>query len=552
MLGKLTHRPWHILILIGLTLAMVLPGIASLPVIDRDEARFAQASIQMAETNDLLNIKFQEEARNKKPAAAYWAQTAMIKIFNRSGERRIWVQRLPSTFAALLTILTLYWGSSRLVGRQAAFIACALLATSFIFVFEGHIAKTDALLCAATTLMFASLARLRLAEGRLEIWMFWAALGLSIMIKGPIGPTLAIFTLASLWVFERDLAWARPLLHLGAILLFVLIWIPWAIAIYIATDGAFFIDSLGKDFGGKVVSGQESHGAPPGYHSLAIWLTLWPASLFLPLALAFAVREIRTKADEAMTRTLRFTLCWAVPFWILIELMPTKLPHYGLPVFPALCLIMGAAILSIHKNESFKRTRIVGGVLFIPSTGGLLSVLIGGQILYGGGQSAIMFYLICGLAALLAILAVIAIGKHRIGLALGAALMTSIILTIGTYGMVLPNLPPFKTSERLAAELKRFAPSEGSQSIHSPHYTEPSLVYHVGTKIHVKGGNVDRADRPLVILDTLREETPDLTAELKQAAQSRGLCLDTSEPIAGFNYSKGKPVELLILKAGPC
>ena len=214
MLGKLTHRPWHILILIGLTLAMVLPGIASLPVIDRDEARFAQASIQMAETNDLLNIKFQEEARNKKPAAAYWAQTAMIKIFNRSGERRIWVQRLPSTFAALLTILALYWGSSRLVGRQAAFIACALLATSFIFVFEGHIAKTDALLCAATTLMFASLARLRLAEGRLEIWMFWAALGLSIMIKGPIGPTLAILTLAALWVFERDLAWARPLLSL--------------------------------------------------------------------------------------------------------------------------------------------------------------------------------------------------------------------------------------------------------------------------------------------------------------------------------------------------
>ena len=131
------------------------------------------------------------------------------------------------------------------------------------------------------------------------------------MIKGPIGPTLAIFTLASLWVFERDLAWARPLLHLGAILLFVLIWIPWAIAIYIATDGAFFIDSLGKDFGGKVVSGQESHGAPPGYHSLAIWLTLWPASLFLPLALAFTVREIRTKADEAMTRTLRFAPCWA-------------------------------------------------------------------------------------------------------------------------------------------------------------------------------------------------------------------------------------------------
>ena len=60
---------------------MVLPGLSSLPVIDRDEARFAQASVQMADTNDLLNIRFQDEARNKKPAAAYWAQTAMIKVF---------------------------------------------------------------------------------------------------------------------------------------------------------------------------------------------------------------------------------------------------------------------------------------------------------------------------------------------------------------------------------------------------------------------------------------------------------------------------------------
>ena len=127
MLGKLTHHPWHILILMALTLAMVLPGLSDLPVIDRDEARFAQASVQMAETNDHLNIKFQKEARNKKPAAAYWAQTAMIEIFNRDGERRIWVQRLPSALAALLTILALYWGGSRLVGRQAALISCACL-----------------------------------------------------------------------------------------------------------------------------------------------------------------------------------------------------------------------------------------------------------------------------------------------------------------------------------------------------------------------------------------------------------------------------------------
>ena len=552
MLSKLTHRPWHILILMGLTLAMVLPGITSLPVIDRDEARFAQASVQMAETNDLLHIKFQEEARNKKPAAAYWAQTAMIKTFNRDGENRIWAQRLPSTLAALLTILALYWGGSRLVGRQAALIACALLATSFIFVFEGHIAKTDAMLCASTTLIFASLARLRLAQGRLEVWVFWAALGLSIMIKGPIGPTLAILTLTALWIFERDLTWARPLLNIGTILLFFLIWLPWAIAIYIATDGAFFIDSLGKDFGGKVVSGQENHGAPPGAHSLVIWLTLWPASLFLLPTLAFAVQTIRTKTDEAMVRSLRFALCWAVPFWILIELMPTKLPHYGLPIFPALCLMIGVAIVAMRQTESFKTMRIAGGTLFILSTGGLLTALIGAQILHGEGKVAPLIYVMCGLAGLLAVIASVALWKQRINLSLGAALLSSIILTLGAYGTLLPNLPDFNTSERVAAELKRFAPGVDSRSIHSPHYTEPSLVYHVGTGIYVKGEDVDLSNRPLVILDTLREETQALTTQLEQVAQSRGLCLKQSKPISGFNYSKGKPVELFILKAEPC
>jgi len=60
MLMRPTNSRWHLIVLVCLTLAMILPGLAALPVIDRDEARFAQASVQMADTNDLLNIRFQE------------------------------------------------------------------------------------------------------------------------------------------------------------------------------------------------------------------------------------------------------------------------------------------------------------------------------------------------------------------------------------------------------------------------------------------------------------------------------------------------------------
>jgi len=87
---------FHIVMLTLVFLAVALPGLSALPVIDRDEARYAVASVQMAESGDLVSIRFQDDARNKKPAGSYWAQTAMIKLFSSTGERNIWAQRLPS------------------------------------------------------------------------------------------------------------------------------------------------------------------------------------------------------------------------------------------------------------------------------------------------------------------------------------------------------------------------------------------------------------------------------------------------------------------------
>ena len=98
------------LTLMVLTLLVTLPGLTTLPVIDRDEARFAQASVQMAETGDLINIQFQSEARNKKPAGIYWLQAGAIKAFGKTGKRAIWVQRLPSVLGALIAVLATYWG----------------------------------------------------------------------------------------------------------------------------------------------------------------------------------------------------------------------------------------------------------------------------------------------------------------------------------------------------------------------------------------------------------------------------------------------------------
>ena len=531
---------------------MVLPGLTSLPVIDRDEARYVQASVQMAESDDFLNIRFQDEARNKKPAGAYWVQTAMIKAFSEPGMRKIWAQRLPSVFAALISILLLYWGGLKLVGRDAAFIAGCLLAVSLIFVFEGHIAKTDALLCATTTALFASIARLRNGGGRLEAWVFWIALGFSIMIKGPIGLLLIGLTLIGLRIWEKEISWAKPLLNFGAIFIFFLIWVPWVIAIYNATDGAFFAESLGKDLGGKVISGQEDHGAPPGAHSLILPLTLWPTSLFILPAIVFAVQTIRKGQDGPIARAIRLCILWTIPFWIVIELMPTKLPHYGLPVLPALCILMGATLIGMRHLDEFVISRSLNAVFFLLASAGLLGALYYVQTQYGQSDGHMISYVILGLSGGLALLASLTLIFGKIRTSFLSCLLCGLVLSGGSYGYILPELESFRTSEKLTALLHQLDPKINSSQIHSPHYTEPSLVYHIGKDINLKSGELDVLKTPFLILDSRQDSILLDSQQMAAAVKYHDLCLKTSKSVKGFNYSKGEEVSLIVLQAVPC
>src|SRR5882672_7739452 len=78
LLARLARRPYALLALLGLVLW--LPGVLSLPPLDRDESRFAQASRQMVESGDVVDIRFGHVPRYKKPAGIYWLQAAATKL----------------------------------------------------------------------------------------------------------------------------------------------------------------------------------------------------------------------------------------------------------------------------------------------------------------------------------------------------------------------------------------------------------------------------------------------------------------------------------------
>ncbi len=539
---------------------MVLPGISRFPVIDRDEARYAEASQQMVETSDYINIRFQDKARNKKPAGIYWLQAGAIKALSSTDKRDIWVQRLPSVLGALLAVLSTYLAGLRLIGRRGAFIAASLLAVAGLFVFEAHQAKTDAMLCGLAALTLASFAHLR--TGGRKNWgvVFWVAMGLGVMVKGPILPALAVLCIIGLLIWERKADWLRPLLFIPGPLLFCAIVLPWVWLIWQATDGQFFIEALKDDFGSKLASVQETHGGPPGYYIGLVWIILWPLSLFLLPGIAFALRAVRRNrgSDAPVITGARLLLMWIIPLWLILELTPTKLPHYILPLAPALAIISGAATLTLFSVNEFAWSRRLSALIFL-----LTSIAIGitallGETLYGPEPS--WSYGLVGVMLIASIIAMFAMWTARGKLALYSALTAAIIMSAGLYHFIIPSLNKLILAPRIATvftENNIALPRQGGPLTLAPQFTEPSLIFHLGREVRL-GDQIDTSqirqvpNGTIVILDMQSDKSAEIAEHLTRRAQDGEKCFDKIGHVSGTNYANGDDVAIDVLRAIHC
>jgi 4-amino-4-deoxy-L-arabinose transferase-like glycosyltransferase len=330
-------------LVLALTLFMALPGFFSLPPVDRDEVLFAQASRQMLASGDVIDIRFADQPRYKKPVGIYWLQAAAAAATGQPGA--IWSYRLVSLAGVLLAV-GMTWGvARRALVPGAAVLAAMILGSCLLIGGEARLAKTDAMLLGAIMVGQWVLARAWLPGGRGQVSslgtgtaaVFWAALAATILIKGPIGPMVLGFTLGGLCLMRRDLALLRALQPGRGLALLAVLVLPWVIAITVKSQGAFWTASVGHDLMGKLVDGQESHGAPPGIYLAAVWVTFWPGSMLLLAALP-GLWAARREPVAALA------LVWVVPAWIVFELTKTKLVHYVLPTYPALALMVALGL----------------------------------------------------------------------------------------------------------------------------------------------------------------------------------------------------------------
>ena len=540
--NQLTTRAY--LLLAMLAVLLFLSGQAQLPAVDRDEARFAQATKQMVQTGDYADIKFQNESRYKKPAGIYWLQAAAIKITGPlfgNGPDDIWAYRLPSYASAVGSVVVTAAIGNLLFNGPVGALAGIMMAGSLILNVEARLAKTD-----ATLLLTILLAQFAL----LSIWrreqkpaghaaLFWAALAGGILIKGPIILLPVLSTLIGICVYERRATLAKNLQPLWGVPLMLALVAPWFIAITLKSGGAFWHEAVGHDMLGKVATGKESHGLPPGYYLATFWATFWPATPLVALTIPAIWRRRRENEFVAL-------LAWVVPTWLVFEAVATKLPHYTLPTFPALAILAAAAWLHDDAQEllvqRWWRRAVLGitGLVTIGLLGGFaaLPIVANGTMPW----AQIVVALIIGAAMMY--------GWRWRGDVTRWALFNTLLagLFLSTlFGITLPQWsyiwPTRQVTDALATDINCPTPY-----LISAQFNEPSLVFHVGTQTTLNGSGafaapfIAASPCQFALIDKANEES------FQTTATAMGFTPQAMAHIDGFSFGGGDKIDMILYK----
>jgi 4-amino-4-deoxy-L-arabinose transferase-like glycosyltransferase len=522
-----------------------LPGLLAMPPLDRDESRFAQATAQMLESRDFVVIRFQDAPRFKKPVGIHWLQAASVTALSGPEARQIWAYRIPSLLGAMLAAAACAWGAQAFFGGRIGLAAGVLLGASLLLSTEAFIAKTDAMLAGTTTLALAALGRLYAARrggpaaAPWVVWTFWAAVAASALIKGPVGPLIAILAMATLGLWDRSAGWIARMKWWWGLIVFLAVVGPWAGAVTVATDGGFWTEAVGSDLAPKLAGGQESHGAPPGLHLLLTPILTFPVTLLLPAA---AIAAWRHRAEPGV----RFAIAWLIPTWILFEALPTKLPHYLLPAYGAIAWLCARAL----AEPIGAAARWLGAGLCAFVGLALMAAVFYLLSEYGDASDAWLATIAGGLLAAAGLVG----GYLLVREAQQAAVLGALLLAVLGHGVlaagVAPRLEPLWLSARLegALEANRLLPRQGLADgpVAVAGYAEPSLVFALGTGTELHGpdeaAEAIADNRPAIVE---RREESAFQAQLA----SRGVRARTIATVEGVNYSKGDPMTLRVYVA---
>ena len=537
-------------ILIAAALISFIPGLFQIPAVDRDEARFAQATKQMLESGEFVDIRFQDEVRYKKPVGIYWLQVGAVKLGSALGVRNpattIALYRLPSLIGAIGAVLLTYWAALAFVSRRAALMAGLMIATSILLGVEARLAKTDAMLLLTIVAAMGAMARAYLSDarasphGNLSAWglpaIFWTALAGGILLKGPVILMFVGLPTIALAIVDRSVRWFKVLRPLPGVIWMLTLVLPWFVAILSRAGGTFIVDSAGQDLFAKIFSGQEGHGAPPGYYFVLFWATFWPGATLAGLA-APAVWASRHEKGA------RFLLAWIVPSWIVFELVITKLPHYVLPLYPAIAILIAGVVDPHVLSRQRWLVRSTAWWFVVPAIAGVGAIAV---LMIVGRQLGLLAWPFAAGAAILGLYAWRLYDIEGGERSLLRAMAASLLISIAIYGVVIPSLTAAFPSRVLARVLRDVNCPDPIAA--AAGYHEPSLVFLLGTPTRLTDGPgaadfLRLGGCRLALIESRHERA------FLRRAEAIGLRYAQEPRVDGFNISNGRRISIAVYRS---
>jgi 4-amino-4-deoxy-L-arabinose transferase-like glycosyltransferase len=368
------------LFFVGCVLFHVI-GTWSLPLIDRDEPRFAEASREMIQRGDYVVPYFNNQVRLDKPPLAYWVQAASYHVFGEND----FAARFPSAVAAALVAVSIPVRGLRIGGERVGWRAAIIFTLCLQTFVHAKAAVADMWLALFVSIAHWSGLEL-LRDGltnahhqhperkhQISHWwfLFYVSLALGFLAKGPIA-WVPLITVACTIFYAPNLQLSRRFKFVRGILLMLAIIATWGIPALIRTHGEFLRIGIGRHVIGRSLGAMEGHGwnSLGGYilllplYFVTVFVSFFPWSIKLPSLL----KRLWHKRDNIDN----YLFSGAAIIFIIFSLIKTKLPHYTLPAFGLLALLLarhwrekGAATTVESRRSSFTTIAISTACVWI-------------------------------------------------------------------------------------------------------------------------------------------------------------------------------------------
>ncbi|HUZ08151.1 MAG TPA: glycosyltransferase family 39 protein [Candidatus Paceibacterota bacterium] len=349
-LTKLAARPAPAIF--ACSLLLFCSGTWILPLTDRDEPRFAEASREMLQRGDYIVPHFNGDYRFDKPPLIYWAQMACYKLLGENA----FAARLPSALFAAGTSLLIFFWTRRLAKPQTALAAAIIFATSLQMLANAHLATADMPMIFFTAVAAWSGWELtRPAAARKWWWIFHVSLALGFLAKGPVAWLPIGGLLLGKWLRPKEFNFSLPRFAAGMILTLGIVAI-WGIPALILTHGEFFTVGIGHHVIFRSFGVMDGHGGKNWIKYVLLLPYFFVTFFFSFFPWAFRVpKAIWNWWPSRGTDTFGWYLfVQAALVFLTFTLVRTKLPHYTLPAFPFIAIWLARAVpgLKIWKWAS--------------------------------------------------------------------------------------------------------------------------------------------------------------------------------------------------------